>query len=270
MYCRNCGKEIEESAFCPYCGSGQDASNVEKGEIVPTITEDGRQIYRDSNEAFKGFKKTSATQTAAAIFSGIACIAMMLSMLIWLVSACGLIAGRYFPLINGVSIVISIISFFVVDLAGFLFVPSGIFAIVWTRSLSSWIGKNNVDCRKTVKDNKEKRAVAFKLAQLLNDDPKSKKLHLVARIIMIITAPIGCWAAGVCSMIGIIGMSSLSTYLLTIEKYSFLTEPNIWIFLYMLIGMFVFYLIIIVSFMPTLIMEAVLRKRANKNFEKQD
>ncbi|MBE6664436.1 MAG: zinc ribbon domain-containing protein [Ruminococcaceae bacterium] len=267
MYCRNCGKEIEESVFCPYCGSGQDASNVEKGEIVPTITEDGRQIYRDSNEAYKAFKKTSAVPTAIAIFSVIACIAMMLSILVWFLAAWGLIAGRYFPLINGVSIVMSIIGFFMMDLAGFLFVPSGIFAIVWTRSLSSWIRKNNVDCRETTKN--DKRWSVLKVAQLFNDDPKSKKLHLVARIIMIITFPIGCWAVGVYYVVGIVGMSSLSTYLLTIEKYSFLTEPNTWIFLYMLISIFVFFVIMVVFSMPALIMEAVLIKRANKNFEKQ-
>ncbi len=268
MYCRNCGKEITESAFCPYCGSGQDASSVAPGEIVPTITEDGRQIYRDSKEAFKAFKKTSAVPTATAIFAALACIAMMPSILVWLLAAVGLIAGRYFPPINGASIVMSIISFFMIDLAGFLFVPSGILSIVRERTLSSWIRKNNVDCRETTKN--DKGWSALKVAHLLNDDPKSKTLHLVARIIMIITLPIGCWAAGVYSMVGIIGMSSLSTYLLTIGEYSFLTEPNTWILLYMIISIFVFSVIIVVSGMPTMIMEAVLRKRAKENFNKQD
>ena len=267
MFCKNCGKEIGNSAFCQYCGCGQGAYAVSYGEVVPTITEDGRRIYRNSDEAFKAFKKVSGIQTLANVFSYIGTATMTIGALALLGSVVGLMASREFEPSYGIVIFLSIVTFLMFDLTSFLSIPRGIFIIVSTRKLSTWVKENNVDCIETTKDDKGKYAASFKIAHLLNEDPKSKTLQLVSGIINVILLPIAYWMMGLIFFIGNIGMLSLGEYFLTIE-YSFLTEIGLWSVVYIFFVGLGAVLILFLASLPSIIMEAVLKKRAKKNFDK--
>lgn len=48
MYCKKCGKEIEEVKFCPYCGA--DQSSTESTSTQSTQTEQTNQAYQPINQ----------------------------------------------------------------------------------------------------------------------------------------------------------------------------------------------------------------------------
>lgn len=265
MFCEKCGKETGENAFCPYCGEKEETNCTDYSENAPVIT------YKDSTEAMNAFKGKTVPLVLVKIFAVISAVAMILGIgtLFCGLGAFCVLGDRFLPLFNFISIFLSLIGFGFIVLSVLLYIPAGIIAKVWTSKFSAWIVENSIDCRKIIKNNEEKYARYFKMAQLENDDPKSKKLYSISRALVIVLTPLGLLLSGIVLFVGNIGMIQLLGYLATLERL-FSTEPIIWITLYVLIAIVIYNIIIYAVTLPSIIMKAVLGKRANKNFDKQN
>lgn len=53
MFCNQCGKEIGDAKFCPYCGAAQDATTPNQGEYQPIEPQQNyqQQGYQQPNYA---------------------------------------------------------------------------------------------------------------------------------------------------------------------------------------------------------------------------
>ncbi|MEG0367357.1 MAG: zinc ribbon domain-containing protein [Coprobacillus sp.] len=51
MYCKQCGKEIEEAKFCPYCGAAQEVQATQENQGYQPINE---QPYQQSYQTAQG------------------------------------------------------------------------------------------------------------------------------------------------------------------------------------------------------------------------
>ena len=202
MFCRNCGKDIGESKFCPECGTKQTpAQGAEENEEIKKeasvnveapkpqnvgldgelITEDGRRVFPTAQRALEAPVKLGGIYKARYGLGKTAIILYVIG------GATAIIAC-----VPGVPSLFSTLTVFFFMLAMAFNTPSTILNHIFVEKKSAkWLKEQNVDIRETIRSgssSKDDKMYAERMIVMkhLNDNPKATTLYVINGVISIL------------------------------------------------------------------------------------
>ncbi|MBR2944855.1 MAG: hypothetical protein IKC16_07220 [Clostridia bacterium] len=157
MFCRNCGKDIGESNFCPECGtkSNVESASIENndstviedvqaersvvyGEYGEIIAEDGRKIFQSPKHAIKVSRKSNALYKVSTVLMLVAMPAIIIGFIFAFLSL--------IPNFGGMKI----LAYALVFIGATFALPSSLLTAFAEKKHAKWLKEQNVDVRKTI------------------------------------------------------------------------------------------------------------------------
>ena len=202
MFCRNCGKDIGDSKFCPECGTKQTpAQGAEAGEEIKKeapvnveaqkpqkigldgelITEDGRRVFPTAQRALEAPVKLGGIYKARYGLGKAALTFYLLGGATAIIACIRDVPGFFGTLT---------VFFFMLAMA--FNTPSTILNHIFVEKKSAkWLKEQNVDIRETIRSgssSKDDKMYAERMIVMkhLNDNPKATTLYVINGVISIL------------------------------------------------------------------------------------
>ena len=247
MFCRNCGKEIGNSAVCQYCGERDEENSKLNGinidEQGQFLTAEGRVAFKSPESAMKAYQKNAKAQKVFSMFLAVAFISYLFGMGSGVIGSFFSALGDLVP--SFLSIMFSVITCCLMLITGYLLVPFTIGHFVSSAKFPKWIKANNIDCDATIGNKRDRFAFSLKEGQIKLEDVKARRTDTALKGISCILFSILAQIFGVALAFLNIGFSAFSVYLSNQES-SFLTEPGVFLIPFMLISMISFLLVLVI------------------------